>query len=57
MDVKPKSIVALNNYCEHSHKIKSREEKFKNCFCEIVNGDFSVTSQIILKETDLSFKE
>lgn len=57
MDVKQNAVVGLNNFCEHSHKIKSEEEKFKNAFCEMVNGYFSVYQITVSKKEELSFKE
>lgn len=57
MDVKQNAVVGLNNFCEHSHKIKSEEEKFKNAFCEMVNGCFSVYQITVSKKEELSFKE
>ena len=57
MDIKQNKIVALNNFCEHSHKIKSEEENLKNCFCETTNGNLSIKGVHILKSEELSFKE
>ena len=57
MDIKQNEIVGLNNFCEHSHKIKSEEENLKICFCEISNGNFSIKGVHISKREELSFKE
>ena len=57
MNVEKKQIVCLNNFCEHSHKMKGGNKKIKESFMQTVNCEISTYDSIVLYKDTFSFKE